>query len=200
MPAEGAEIRNLSPPPAHLFPLPFPVLVSPSLSLLYVSCKLPLSESQFASREFYYRCLTMMCSSAEANGTTNSQAVVFNVPRFQDSKTHSNGSSGVGITSSLAAKTHLEGDLLTTFPSMQVVRNGTFLLAENQTRNYILPLIPVVNNTAPYEYKALPVNPVINNTASYEYNTQSHQDQCWETYVGQVCSCLGMAFHLLVLP
>ncbi|XP_060116264.1 transmembrane channel-like protein 3 [Heteronotia binoei] len=85
-----------------------------------------------------------------------------------DSKTHSNGSSAVGAPSPLAAKTHLEEDLLTTFPNMQVVRNSTFVLAENQTQNYILP-----------------VNLVINKTASYDYNTQSHQDQCWETYVGQ---------------
>uniref|UniRef100_A0A670JVM9 Transmembrane channel-like protein n=1 Tax=Podarcis muralis TaxID=64176 RepID=A0A670JVM9_PODMU len=32
---------------------------------------------------------------------------------------------------------------------------------------------------------ALPISMVTNKTASYESNTQSHQDQCWETYVGQ---------------
>ncbi|XP_048337657.1 transmembrane channel-like protein 3 [Sphaerodactylus townsendi] len=85
-----------------------------------------------------------------------------------DAKSHSNGSNAVGTTSSLAAKTLPEGVILTTFPNMQLGRNGTFPLAENQTRNYVLP----VNR--------------VNHTASYEYNTQSHhQDQCWETYVGQ---------------
>uniref|UniRef100_A0A8D0DM66 Transmembrane channel-like protein n=1 Tax=Salvator merianae TaxID=96440 RepID=A0A8D0DM66_SALMN len=63
------------------------------------------------------------------------------------------------------AKTFPEDNFPATTPN---VMNGTFLLTENHTQSYALPL-SLVNNS----------------TDSDEPNTQSHQDQCWETYVGQ---------------
>lgn len=73
----------------------------------------------------------------------------------------------MGTTTFLAAKTILEHNFSTPIPNMQMVKNGTFLLYENHTHSYARRV-------------------ELNNTAPYDANGESHQSQCWETYVGQV--------------
>ncbi|KAJ7311061.1 hypothetical protein JRQ81_006659 [Phrynocephalus forsythii] len=86
-----------------------------------------------------------------------------------DVSTHDNGSHAVETTTFLATKIFLGVNFSTTVPSMEVIANGTFPLAENHTHSYPLPTNLMVANK----------------TSSSEPFTQSHQDQCWETYVGQ---------------
>uniref|UniRef100_A0A8D2Q8M3 Transmembrane channel-like protein n=1 Tax=Varanus komodoensis TaxID=61221 RepID=A0A8D2Q8M3_VARKO len=57
----------------------------------------------------------------------------------------------------------------TTIPNMHILRNDTFPLAENRTQHSAPPASMVMANT----------------TAASESEGESHQDQCWETYVGQ---------------
>lgn len=91
--------------------------------------------------------------------------------QFQESAIHNNGSSAVDVTSFLAAsKTLLEGNFSTTIPNVQIVRNSTFVLAENQTQSQVSLV-----------------------------DTPNHQNQCWETYVGQVCNCAQIVIVLTIL-
>ncbi|XP_033023290.1 transmembrane channel-like protein 3 [Lacerta agilis] len=85
-----------------------------------------------------------------------------------ESEVHNNGSTTVVATTTSATKTVREDNFSTIIPIMHIMRTSTFLLVDNHTQSY-----------------ALPISMVTNKTASYESNTQSHQDQCWETYVGQ---------------
>uniref|UniRef100_A0A670JVL7 Transmembrane channel-like protein n=1 Tax=Podarcis muralis TaxID=64176 RepID=A0A670JVL7_PODMU len=87
-----------------------------------------------------------------------------------ESEVHNNGSTTtvVATTTTSATKLIREDNFSTIIPSMHIMRTSTFLLVDNHTQSY-----------------ALPISMVTNKTASYESNTQSHQDQCWETYVGQ---------------
>ncbi|XP_072837821.2 transmembrane channel-like protein 3 [Pogona vitticeps] len=86
-----------------------------------------------------------------------------------DSNVHNNGSHAVETTTFLATKIFLGNNFSANIPSMQVITNGTFPLAENQTHSYALSTNLVAANR----------------TSDSESSTQNHQDQCWETYVGQ---------------
>uniref|UniRef100_A0A8C6VK86 Transmembrane channel-like protein n=1 Tax=Naja naja TaxID=35670 RepID=A0A8C6VK86_NAJNA len=66
----------------------------------------------------------------------------------------------------VSSKILLEHNFSTPTPNMQMIKNGTFLLPENHTQSYA-HLVE------------------LNNTAPYDSNSESHQSQCWETYVGQ---------------
>uniref|UniRef100_A0A670YE08 Transmembrane channel-like protein n=1 Tax=Pseudonaja textilis TaxID=8673 RepID=A0A670YE08_PSETE len=66
----------------------------------------------------------------------------------------------------VSSKILLEHNFSTPTPNMQTIKNGTFLLSENHTQSYA-HLVE------------------LNNTAPYDSNGESHQSQCWETYVGQ---------------
>ncbi|XP_058012446.1 transmembrane channel-like protein 3 [Ahaetulla prasina] len=83
-----------------------------------------------------------------------------------ETEVHKNRSNAMDTTTFLAAKILLEHNFSTPTPNMQTIKNGTFLLSENHTQSYA-HLIQ------------------LNNTAPYESNGESHQSQCWETYVGQ---------------
>lgn len=98
---------------------------------------------------------------------------------FQETEAHKNRSKAMNTTTFLAAKILLEHNFSTPTPNMQTIKNGTFLLSENHTHSYA-HLVE------------------LNNTAPYDSNGKSHQSQCWETYVGQVCLILSQAvffFH-----
>ncbi|KAF7241550.1 Transmembrane channel-like protein 3 [Varanus komodoensis] len=82
---------------------------------------------------------------------------------------HRNGSSLVDESAFLATKNFLEDNFSTTIPNMHILRNDTFPLAENRTQHSAPPASMVMANT----------------TAASESEGESHQDQCWETYVGQ---------------
>ncbi|KAH0620010.1 hypothetical protein JD844_014506 [Phrynosoma platyrhinos] len=85
-----------------------------------------------------------------------------------ESEVHKNGNSTLEATKFLAPQMVLGYNFSTTIPHMQMM-NGTFHRVENRThRNTISANLDMTNNTAPSES-----------------NTQSHQSQCWETYVGQ---------------
>ncbi|ETE66721.1 Transmembrane channel-like protein 3, partial [Ophiophagus hannah] len=85
---------------------------------------------------------------------------------FVETEVHKNRSKAMDTTTFLAAKILLEHNFSTPTPNMQTIKNGTFLLSENHTQSYAY--LVEVNNTAPYDS-----------------NGESHQSQCWETYVGQ---------------
>ncbi|KAG8145092.1 hypothetical protein E2320_013467 [Naja naja] len=83
-----------------------------------------------------------------------------------ETEVRKNGSKAMDTTTFLAAKILLEHNFSTPTPNMQMIKNGTFLLPENHTQSYA-HLVE------------------LNNTAPYDSNSESHQSQCWETYVGQ---------------
>ncbi|XP_026565699.1 LOW QUALITY PROTEIN: transmembrane channel-like protein 3 [Pseudonaja textilis] len=83
-----------------------------------------------------------------------------------ETEIHKNRSKAMDTTTFLAAKILLEHNFSTPTPNMQTIKNGTFLLSENHTQSYA-HLVE------------------LNNTAPYDSNGESHQSQCWETYVGQ---------------
>ncbi|XP_070618878.1 transmembrane channel-like protein 3 [Erythrolamprus reginae] len=85
---------------------------------------------------------------------------------FVEMEVHKNRSNAMDTTTFLAAKILLEHNFSTPTPNMQMLKNGTFLLSENHTQSYA-HLVQ------------------LNNTAPYDSNGESHQNQCWETYVGQ---------------
>ncbi|XP_005989703.1 transmembrane channel-like protein 3 [Latimeria chalumnae] len=79
---------------------------------------------------------------------------------------NNNASSWTDSTASLATRIlPEENNLSTVVPEIKLRRNSTFSLEleENKTK-------PIT---------------IYNVTASYDFHTQSTQDQCWETYVGQ---------------
>lgn len=89
---------------------------------------------------------------------------------FQDSDVNNNASNS---TTFLATKTlSKEDNLSTTIPDVQIKRNGIVTLEESRTQGLAVP------------------DSLVNRTASL--NTQNPQDQCWETYVGQVRNCFIM--------
>lgn len=61
----------------------------------------------------------------------------------------------------------------------------------NSTRATIATLLDVTNNSRSSS----------NQTALFEKNTRSQQDQCWETYVGQVLPsiCCTLCFHYFLV-
>lgn len=82
---------------------------------------------------------------------------------FQDSDVNNNASNS---TTSLATNT-LSKDDNVTIPNVQIKRNGFVISEEHHTQGL--------------------TDSLVNQTISF--NTQNPQDQCWETYVGQVCNC-----------
>lgn len=78
-------------------------------------------------------------------------------------------------TISLATNTLSKDDNLT-IPNVQIKRNGFVTLEEHRTQGLTDSLV---------------------NQTIY-FNTQNPQDQCWETYVGQVCNCF-IVINLLYL-
>ncbi|KAM6425976.1 transmembrane channel-like protein 3 isoform 2-T2 [Liasis olivaceus] len=94
---------------------------------------------------------------------------------FVKNDVHKNGSSTVDTTTFLATKTLLEHNFSTPTPNTQMIKNGTFLLSENLTQSYA-HLVE------------------LNNTAPSDSNTESHQNQCWETYEMLKLSIIDMLF------
>uniref|UniRef100_A0A8C6VM69 Transmembrane channel-like protein n=1 Tax=Naja naja TaxID=35670 RepID=A0A8C6VM69_NAJNA len=93
-------------------------------------------------------------------------ALLDKVDSMSITEVRKNGSKAMDTTTFLAAKILLEHNFSTPTPNMQMIKNGTFLLPENHTQSYA-HLVE------------------LNNTAPYDSNSESHQSQCWETYVGQ---------------
>ena len=86
---------------------------------------------------------------------------------FQDSDVNTNASNS---TAALATKTlSKEDNLSTTIPNVQIKRNSIVTLEGSRTQGLSVS-DSLVNKTAPF-------------------NGRNPQDQCWETYVGQVCNC-----------
>lgn len=75
-------------------------------------------------------------------------------------------------TTSLATKTLSQDDNLT-IPNVQIKRNGFVTSEEHRTQGLTIS------------------DSLVNQTISF--NTQNPQDQCWETYVGQVRNCFIMS-------
>ncbi|XP_042330935.1 transmembrane channel-like protein 3 [Sceloporus undulatus] len=85
-----------------------------------------------------------------------------------ESEVHKNGNSTLEAARFLATQMVLGYNFSTTIPHKQTM-NSTFHFVENRThRNTVPAILDMTNNTAPSES-----------------STQSHQSQCWETYVGQ---------------
>lgn len=94
---------------------------------------------------------------------------------FQDSDVNSNAGNS---TTFLATKTlSKEDNFSTTVPDLHIKSNGIVTLEESLTQGSSVS------------------NSLVNNTASF--NPQNPQDQCWETYVGQVCNWYIMSPHLI---
>ncbi|XP_060611191.2 transmembrane channel-like protein 3 [Anolis sagrei] len=87
-----------------------------------------------------------------------------------ETEVHNNGNNTLEAPNFLATQTVLGHNFSTTLPNVHLM-NSTFLLVENHTHR--------IRNTVPGNIN------MINNTAPPESSTQSHQSQCWETYVGQ---------------
>uniref|UniRef100_A0A803TC61 Transmembrane channel-like protein n=1 Tax=Anolis carolinensis TaxID=28377 RepID=A0A803TC61_ANOCA len=87
-----------------------------------------------------------------------------------ETEVHNNGNNTLEATNFLATQMVLGHNFSTAVPNGHLM-NSTFLLVGNHTHR--------IRNNVPAN-----VN-MINNTAPPESSTQSHQNQCWETYVGQ---------------
>lgn len=91
---------------------------------------------------------------------------------FQDSDVNNNASNS---TTFLATKTlSKEVNLSTTIPDLHIQRNGVVTLEESHAQGSTVS------------------DSLVNKTVSFNLNNQNPQDQCWETYVGQVRNCFIM--------
>lgn len=75
-----------------------------------------------------------------------------------------------------------ETNLSTIVPEIREGRNTTFTTTISDLNRTVVTITSGLLAGPPVLAQTL-----LNQSTSYEYKTKNQQDQCWETYVGQVC-------------